>query len=160
MQTRQKVLAGILITMIVVAVTGSTLLVVTLTERAHAESESAVTVEQDSETTKLAVVWTSGDRDVALGMVFMYTFNAKRAGWFDEVQLIVWGPSEKLLATDEELQEYVDRMKQAGVEIIACRACAEMYGVSSDLEECGVDVKYAGVPLSDVLKSDWKVITF
>ncbi len=155
MSIRRKMLVSMVIAVMVVVATGFTLI-----ERTHAESESAVTVEQESETTRLGVVWTSGDRDVALKMVFMYTFNAKRAGWFDEVQLVVWGPSEKLLAEDEELQEYVERMKEAGVEVVACRACADMYGVASDLEECGVDVKYMGVPLTDMIKSDWKVVTF
>ncbi|WP_197092805.1 hypothetical protein [Labilibaculum euxinus] len=56
---------------------------------------------------KLAVVWTSGDRDVALKMVFMYTYNAKKMGWWDEINLIVWGPSSKLLCEDAELQEYI-----------------------------------------------------
>lgn len=34
---------------------------------------------------RLAVVWTSGDREVARKMVFMYTLNAKGRSWFDEV---------------------------------------------------------------------------
>jgi hypothetical protein len=34
---------------------------------------------------------------VAKNVCFMYTHNAKRRGWFDEVHLIVWGPSDKLL---------------------------------------------------------------
>ena len=38
----------------------------------------------------LVVLWTSGDREVALKMVFMYTLNAKLKGWWEEVILIVW----------------------------------------------------------------------
>ena len=160
MQTRQKVLAGILITMIVVVVTGGTLLVVNLIEGTHAEAESIVVSEQDAETTKLGIIWTSGDREVALKMVFMYTFNAKRQGWFDEIQLVVWGPSSKLLSEDEELQEYVRRMVDAGVDLTACKACADMYGVADSLTELGVDVKYMGQPLTAMLQGDWKVMTF
>ena len=155
MSIRRKMLVSVVVAVMVIVATGFTLI-----DDTHAGTESAMTVEQESETTKRGVVWTSGDREVALKMVFMYTFNAKRAGWFDEVQFVVWGPSEKLLAEDEELQEYVGRMKEAGVEVVACRACADMYGVASDLEECGVDVKYMGVPLTDMIKSDWKVVTF
>jgi hypothetical protein len=123
---------------------------------------SAVTPQQESsmETSKLGVVWTSGDRDVALKMVFMYTLNAKSRNWFDEVRLVVWGPSAKLLSVDEELQQEVAKMKDAGVELVACKACADSYGVSEKLEQLGVEVKYMGVPLSDMLKQDWKVVTF
>ena len=126
----------------------------------QAGTESAVTAEQESETTKLGVVWTSGDREVALKMVFMYTFNAKRQGWFDEVRFVIWGPSQKLLVEDEELKEYLGRMQEAGVEVVACQACANMYDVVSDLEECGVDVRYMGQPLTAMLQGDWKVMTF
>ena len=55
---------------------------------------------------KLAVLWTSGDRDVAIKMVFMYTFNAKKRGWWNDIQFIVWGPSSKLLSEDLEIQDY------------------------------------------------------
>ncbi|RLB28776.1 MAG: DsrE family protein, partial [Deltaproteobacteria bacterium] len=30
----------------------------------------------------LVVLWSSGDREVATRMVFMYTLNAKRKGWW------------------------------------------------------------------------------
>ena len=66
------------------------------------------------QTPNLAIVWTSGDRDVALKMVFMYTLNAKRRGWANEVELIVWGPSSKLLSHDVELQEQIAAMQEIG----------------------------------------------
>lgn len=109
---------------------------------------------------RLAVLWTSGDREVALNVAFMYTANAKRLGWFDEVQLIVWGPSSKLLSQDTELQAYVARMQESGVQVVACRACADAYGVAGALEEMGIEVKYMGEPLTEMLKGDWEVLTF
>ena len=109
---------------------------------------------------KLLVVWTSGDRDVALKMVFMYTYNAKLNGWWNEVQLLVWGPSSKLLSVDTELQEYVKKMKDAGIILTACKACSDSYGVSESLQNMGIDVKYMGVPLTEMLKTGWKTISF
>ena len=50
---------------------------------------------------KMVIVWTSGDREVALKMVFMYTLNAKTRGWWEDITLVVWGPSAKLLTEDE-----------------------------------------------------------
>ena len=112
------------------------------------------------EPSRLAVLWTSGDPEVATKVAFMYTLNAKRQGWFDEVTLIVWGPSSKLLSENAELQGAVAEMAGAGVEIVACKACADSYGVSEVLGGLGVDVKYMGQPLTEMLKGDWKVITF
>jgi hypothetical protein len=108
----------------------------------------------------LVVVWSSGDREVALKMVFMYTLNAKLKGWWEDVVFIVWGPSARLLNEDTELQEYLVRMKSAGVVLEACRACADMYGVSENLEAMGIDVKFMGTPLTTYLKEGRKVVTF
>jgi hypothetical protein len=90
----------------------------------------------------------------------MYTLNAKKAGWFDVVHLVVWGPSAKLLAEDQGLQAEVKAMQEAGVVTEACVVCARRYGVDDDLLELGLDVKGMGKPLSDRLKDNWKIITF
>jgi hypothetical protein len=90
----------------------------------------------------------------------MYTHAAKKAKWFDDVLLIVWGPSSRLLAGDKELQTKVKAMIASGVVVQACVACADMYGVADKLREIGIDVKPMGKPLSEMLKGDWKVLTF
>ncbi len=112
------------------------------------------------EPSKLMVIWTSGDREVALKMVFMYTFNAKKRGWWDQIRFVVWGPSSKLLSEDEELQKGIKDMMEAGVEVQACKACADLYGVSDKLEALGIEVKYMGVPVTDMLKGGWTSLTF
>ena len=116
--------------------------------------------EKTAQESKLLVLWTSGDRDVALKVCFMYTHAAKKRGWFDRVRLVVWGPSSKLLAGDEELQEKIKAMAKDGVELYACVVCADSYGVSDDLRELGITVIGMGKPLTDMLKSDWKTLTF
>ncbi len=108
---------------------------------------------------KLVVLWTSGDRDVALKMVFMYTYNAKRFGWWDDVTFIVWGPSSKLLSVDQELQTELAKMKDLGIKLEACQACADQYGVSDKLREFGIDVKYMGQALTDYIKEGRHVLT-
>ena len=52
-------------------------------------------------------------------------------------------------------------MKEAGVKLMACKACADMYGVSNDLEKLGIEVKFMGQPLTEYLQNnDYRVITF
>ncbi len=108
---------------------------------------------------KLAVLWTSGDLEVAEKMCFMYTLNAKKQGWFDEVVLIVWGPSSKLLTENKMLQDYIKTMQEAGVKVEACMACASMYNVVEPLKQMGIEVKGMGVPLSNYLKDGWKTLS-
>lgn len=117
---------------------------------------------QDMETKqeKLAVLWVSGDRDVAEKSCLMYTHAAKRNGWFDEVVLIVWGSSSSLLAEDEALQEKVKAMIKDGVILEACISCSNMLGVTDELKALGIDVKGMGVPLTEYLKSGYHVLTY
>ncbi len=116
--------------------------------------------EMDEKKDKLAVLWVSGDRDVAEKSCLMYTHAAKRNAWFDEVVLIVWGSSSKLLAEDEALQKKVKAMIKDGVILEACIACSNGFGVTEDLKALGIDVKGMGVPLTSYLKSGYHVLTY
>ncbi len=129
---------------------------------ASAAKEPVASSEKEVKSTpsRLVVVWTSGDREVALKMVFMYTYNAQKNGWWDTIRFIVWGPSSKLLSEDKELQEYIQRMKKVGVELYACKACADLYGVSDKLAKLGLEVKYIGQDLTSMLQDNWTHLTF
>ncbi|PWD99140.1 DsrE family protein [Marinilabilia rubra] len=109
----------------------------------------------------LVVLWTSGDPDVAERVCLMYTHAAKTQKWFDEVILVVWGPSAKLISENLKLRAKVKSMENDGVLLEACVACANSYGVAAELSKFGFDVKGMGKPLTDYLKSDdVKVLTF
>lgn len=129
-------------------------------QNTNAQDNPKPKVENQVDSDKLVVVWTSGDKEVAVKMVYMYTYNAKRRGWWKDVTFIIWGPSSKLLSEDVELQEYLNKMKEEGIVLEACKACADMYGVSDKLTELGVDVKYMGTILTDYIKGEEHVITF
>jgi hypothetical protein len=109
---------------------------------------------------KLLILWTSADREVASHMVFMYGYNGRRWGWWEESTLLVWGPSQPLLLADEELQERLTEMIDAGVHVMACKGCSDRYGISDDLAAIGVDVQYTGELLTNVLKSpEWRLLS-
>jgi len=114
----------------------------------------------ESRPDKLLLVWTSADRDVALRMVLMYAGNAQRRQWWGQVTLLIWGPSQPLVLTDAEVREEVTRMHADGVRVIACKACADSYGIASQLTDLGIEVFGTGPTLTDWLKSDCRVVTF
>jgi hypothetical protein len=134
------------------------LLIILLTGFSHAVKAQNVVIPGPSDT--LVVLWSSGDPDVAEKACLMYTHAAKRNKMFNEVILIVWGPSEKLLAENEKLKEKVAAMQKDGVIVQACVACANMYGVADDLKVCKVDVRGMGGPLTDYLKRGYKILSF
>ena len=108
----------------------------------------------------LVVVWSSGDPEVAEKACLMYAHAAKKYGWFNEVILVVWGPSEKLLAENELLKEKVASMQKDGIIVQACIACANMYDVTNKLKVCQVDVIGMGGPLTKYLKRGYKTISY
>jgi hypothetical protein len=131
-----------------------------LARRYGSQGGKAVDEQTKPNESGLIVLWTSGDRDVALGMVLMYTLNSRLRGWWDDVTLIVWGASAKLLAEDGELQDKVGQLIAAGGDVVACIACANMFGVTEKLQSLGIEVKSMGLPLTQMLKADKKILTF
>ena len=110
---------------------------------------------------KLMVVWTSGDPDVADKVCLMYTHAAKKYGWFAEVHLVVWGPSQRLLVGDPTLQTKVKAMQEDGIVVEACVACARKLELVEELEALGLEVRGMGVPLTEALKDpETEVLTF
>lgn len=110
---------------------------------------------------ELAVVWTSADPDVAHRMALMYTHAAKQAGWFQTVRLIAWGPSQRILVGDKDLQAKVLAMAADGITLQACVVCANSYGIADRLRDLGFDVLPMGEPLTSLLKDpNVRVMTF
>lgn len=108
----------------------------------------------------LFVIWSSADPEVAHNVAFMYSHNSLLREWWDRVRLIIWGPSAKLAAEDEEIQDKLAAMMNDGVEVWACRACADNYGVSDKLESLGFNVVFVGTPVTEMLTDGWKQMTF
>jgi len=107
----------------------------------------------------LVVLWITRDREAALNMALMYAKNSRLKGWWERVHLIVWGPSASILSYDRELQDELAACLEAGVEVFACRACADRYGVADQLTRLGAKVLYTGEPMTRYLKDGWKVLS-
>ncbi len=108
---------------------------------------------------KLSILWTNNNIDTAQKMLFMYSTNAMLKKWWDEVDVIIWGATAKLVAENESIQESLKTAQDAGVKILACVACATQFGVVDELESLGIEVKPMGIPLTEIIQNDEKLIT-
>ncbi len=109
--------------------------------------------------TKLNILWVNDNPQTAHTMVFMYATNAKIQGWFDEVEIIIWGATAKLVAEDESIQERIKLAQKSGVVVKACISCANMFGVTDILKSLDLEVSGMGVPLTNILKDNEKLLT-
>jgi hypothetical protein len=92
-------------------------------------------------------------------MVCLYAHNAKKLGWIENVQILIWGASQTLIANDNELQEKVKEMIKDGVEVIACQKCAQNLGVMDELQSCDMQIYYTGELLSSWVKEGSSIIS-
>jgi hypothetical protein len=112
-----------------------------------------------SKKTHLYVLWTNDNPITAEKMVFMYTVNSLIHGWWEKVTLIIWGAPAKLVSEDDNIQKMVKEALKAGVHITACKACADQLGVTETLEKLNIEVKYWGIPLTEILTNEEKLLT-
>ena len=108
---------------------------------------------------KLNIIWTTDNKDTVLNMLVMYATNSRINGWWQEVNVIIWGASAKLVGTDNQIQTEVLEMLNHGISIEACKACTDNLGVTDKLTELGVNVRYMGEALTGYIKSGEKILT-
>ncbi len=106
----------------------------------------------------LYVLWTDDNPITAEKMVFMYTINSLLHGWWEKVTLIIWGATAKLVGENVNIQKKIKEALDAGVQVTACKACAEELGVAETLEKLQIEVKYWGQPLTELLKNDEQLL--
>ena len=109
----------------------------------------------------LHILWVNDNPVTAENMVFMYATNSLLKGWWEEVHLILWGATVKLICEDAKLQGLLKKFHDAGGHVSACRKCAENLGVFEQIEKLeGVDeVFYIGEAFTKILKDDENLIT-
>lgn len=108
---------------------------------------------------KLTILWTNGDEITSEKMVMMYGINAKLKNWWDDITIIIWGAPAKTITDSEVLQEKIKMAIHAGVHVSACKACADQLGVTDLLMSLGVEIKYWGEGLTEILQNDGKLLT-
>jgi hypothetical protein len=108
---------------------------------------------------KLNILWTTDNKNTVFDMLVMYATNSKKNQWWQDVNVIIWGASAKLVGTDAQVQTEVMEMINCGISIEACKACCDNLGVTDTLMKLGVNVRYMGVALTDYIKSGENILT-
>lgn len=105
------------------------------------------------------ILWTTDNKETAMNMICLYAHNAKKLGWIENVEILIWGASQELISKDKEVQEKIKAMIADGVKVIACQKCAENLGVVDELKSCDMQIYYTGELLSSWVKSGESIIS-
>ena len=79
---------------------------------------------------------------------------------YGKINLIIWGPSAKLVAENKLIQRELDYILQSGIIVEVCEGCTEVYGITEKIRSFGIPVRFMGEPFTEYLDSDEKLITF
>lgn len=109
---------------------------------------------------KVFVLFSSADKEVHNEASFKYAYNAKKQNWFEKVRVILWGPPERMAVEDSNFNDQIKQLLKVGVEVFACKACSDSWGLSDNLTSLGVKVEYVGTIITAMLKDNWKQLTF
>ena len=105
------------------------------------------------EQNKLVILWLSAVRRAAIEMALSYARDSLLYGWWDAVELLLWGPPVEAAVTDETLLQELRLDMSVGVRVSACLDCAALYGAAPRLQEEGIDVRGLGAELTSLLKN-------
>ena len=109
---------------------------------------------------KIFIILASGDKDVALEVALLYPYTLAKEKYLDEVKVILFGPSEKLVARNKNVQKRIKKLQGMGVAISACKYCSDRMGVSEKLERLGITVEYVSPKIAQMIKDGWASLSF
>ncbi|MFZ0942856.1 MAG: DsrE family protein [Syntrophobacteraceae bacterium] len=112
-----------------------------------------------NEKERLYILWTNSDPVTADKMVFMYALNSLKKGWWKEITIVIWGSTAKLTGENAAIQSKMKGLIAAGVKVSACKACADELGVTEKLLALGIEVKYWGQPLTEIIRAGQFLLT-
>ena len=112
-----------------------------------------------ADASRLYILWTNADMITSEKMVMMYATNSMLHHWWEEVTVIIWGATAKLIAENEMIQSKMQIASYAGVKFTACKACTDQLGVTDKLLELGIEIIYWGQELTRLLKENEKLIS-
>lgn len=100
----------------------------------------------------LVIIATSEKEKALTGL--MYAKNTISREWLEDLKVIFFGPSERLMVADEDVANSAKEIAAIGG-AIACRFLSDRDGVSEEIERLGVEVEYVGTIVSDLIKDGY-----
>jgi hypothetical protein len=107
---------------------------------------------------KVMVIVSTAEKDKALTGL-MYAVNAQKNKWVDDLKVIFFGPFENLVCDDEEVAKAASKLLDYETPI-ACKFLSDRDGISSKLEDMGVNVDYVGSLISGYIDEGYIPMVF
>jgi hypothetical protein len=107
---------------------------------------------------KVLVIIATGEAEKALTGL-MYAYRTMSEGWIDDVKVVFFGPSERLLVKDERIAQISQQICEAEKPFV-CKFISDQEGISEQIESLGLKVEYVGTIISDFIKEGYIPMVF
>lgn len=84
----------------------------------------------------------------------MYAKNAVENEWMGDIKVVFFGPSERLIVEDEDIQKYAIEISDTS-DCFACKYLSDEDDISDEIEKLGVKVEYVGSIISDYINEGY-----
>lgn len=112
--------------------------------------------------TKILVIITSGKNEIDKALAGMgFAYNSKVNKYLDDIKIIFFGPSEELIASENEnVQDMIKKLKEAGMDMTACRSVSDRLQVTAKISNLGINVDFIGKIIANHIRQGYVPMTF
>lgn len=107
---------------------------------------------------KLLVLISTAEKEKALTGL-LYSVNALKRNWYEDVKVYFMGPIEKLITEDKDIQDKMQALFEFKPPF-ACKAVSDKENISSELEKLGYQLEYIGQSISDDINNGYIPMVF
>ncbi|BAB60520.1 hypothetical protein [Thermoplasma volcanium GSS1] len=111
----------------------------------------------------LAVIISSGKNEKEKVLTALTFANvAKKNKLFDDVKLILFGPSERLVAeNDKDVMKLLDDFNSLGEKPLACQVVANNFNIIDDLQKAqNIKIERVGPIIKELSEKNYEIMTF
>jgi len=117
------------------------------------DAESSILFPGGKMSDKALVIIATGETEKALTGL-MWSTNALRFGWMEDVRVIFFGPAQNLALENDQVKEMAQGLAEAEKPIF-CKFISDRDGNSEQLEQMGMEVQYVGKIIADFIKDGY-----
>jgi len=89
----------------------------------------------------------------------MWAQNAMLYGWMEDIKVIFFGPAQELVLTHETVGKMAKEIAE-GEKPVFCKFISDRDENSDQLKEIGMEVKYVGPLIADLIKTGYVPLVF
>ena len=108
--------------------------------------------EEKTSPESVTILWSSNDPGVFYNCITpYYSYSCEKHCW-KEMNLLMWGPSVRLLAENQELQDDLSELISKGLKVKVSKYSMDKFKVTQKMSQIGIEVLYIEDDITKELK--------